>query len=107
MIDFIQVVTTVPHKEDGLRLGRLLVQQHLVACVQIDGPIVSVYRWQGEIEEASEYRVTFKSRCSLFAKLEALVAEHHPYEVPELIATPVVHCSHHYQQWLDGELQNG
>ncbi len=107
MTEFIQVVTSVACKEDGERLGRLLVAERLAACVQISGPMQSVYRWQGEIEEASEYRVTIKSRTTLFGRLETMLAAHHPYEVPEIIATPLVRCSAPYQQWLEEELSRG
>lgn len=107
MTEFIQVVTTVEHKEDGVRLGRLLVAERLAACVQISGPVESIYRWQGQIEEASEYRVTLKSRESLFPKLAEILQAHHPYDVPEIIATPLARCSALYQQWLEEELSHG
>jgi periplasmic divalent cation tolerance protein len=104
MSEFIQVVTTVEHREDGERIARLVVAERLAACVQISGPMLSVYPWQGQIEEAHEYRVTLKSRRTLFAQLEKILEANHPYDVPEIIATPLVCCSKQYQQWLEDSL---
>ena len=106
MSDFIQVVTTVPTKDEGMSLGRMLVGQRLVACMQIAGPVTSVYRWQGKIEEATEYTVTLKTRASLFAKIVEMVEGLHSYDVPEIIGTPLGDCSGRYLQWLEGELQD-
>ncbi len=107
MSDFIQVVTTVEHEEDGARLAHLAVGEGLAACVQIAGPILSVYRWQGEIEQANEYQVVLKSRMALFAQLEKLLVASHPYDVPEIIATPLVACGALYEQWLEDALPHG
>ncbi len=105
--ELIQVNTTVEHQEDGIRLGRLLVEERLAACVQIMGPIVSIYRWQGKIEETLEYRLSIKSHESLFSKIAALITANHPYELPEIVATPLSCCSAQYREWLLGELQYG
>lgn len=107
MSELIQVNTTVEQQADGVRLGRLLVEERLAACVQITGPIVSIYRWQGKIEETQEYRLSVKSHARIFAKIAALITANHPYELPEIVATPLSCCSTPYQEWLLGELQHG
>lgn len=106
MVEMIEVVTTVEKKQDGVRLARLLVEKRLAACVQLSEPILSIYRWQGKVEEASEYRLTLKSRRSLFTQIVDLLESHHSYEVPEIIATSLVECSSSYEGWLLGELQD-
>lgn len=107
MTEYIQVTTTVSSKKEGVQLAHLLVDQKLVACGQVSGPIVSVYRWQGVLEEAIEFRLTMKSRRSLFAKLVKTIEAHHSYDLPELISTTITGCSEKYEQWLDGELVDG
>lgn len=107
MTEYILVYTTVENKEDGIRLGRLLVAQKLVACVQISDLILSIYRWQGRLEQGEEYRMSMKTRADLFAEIEVFMGQHHPYEIAELIATPLCHCSKTYQKWLCGELKHG
>jgi periplasmic divalent cation tolerance protein len=106
MVEIIEVATTVSSKKDGACLARLLVEKRLAACVQLSEPVLSVYRWQGKVEEAMECRLTIKSRRTLFAQIVDLLERHHPYDVPEIIATSLVECSPAYQDWLVGELQN-
>lgn len=104
MADYIQVVTTTEHKEDALAIARRLVEERLAACVQIVGPITSTYRWQGKIETADEWQCWAKSRGELYEKIEAAIRRLHPYDVPEIIALPVVAGSSSYLKWLDEEV---
>ena len=106
MTELIQVVTTVDSKAEGVRLGHLLVEGRLAACVQIVGPVVSIYRWQGVIEEGQEYQLHIKSHAGLLAKLEAVIQANHSYDVPEILTTSLCGCSYSYQQWLLGELSH-
>lgn len=96
----LQVTTTTGDRELAERIARTLVERRLAACVQIGGPITSVYRWQGAIETAEEYTCTAKTIEERFAEVEAVVAELHPYDTPELIATPITHASAAYAAWL-------
>ncbi len=105
MDEIIQVVTTTGSRADAERIGRELIERRLAACVQIDGPIASIYLWQGAIESADEWRLTIKSLGSLFPQLEAAVRSLHTYETPEIMATEVVGISDAYEQWLRAELQ--
>jgi periplasmic divalent cation tolerance protein len=105
MTDFIQVVTTTDSREDADRIARALVEQRVAGCVQILGPISSTYRWQGEIETAEEWLCLIKSRRDRYPDLEQAIQELHSYDVPEILATPVVAGSAAYLQWLADELR--
>jgi len=105
MTHFIQVVTTTETKANAQAIARALVEKRLAACVQIIGPITSTYRWQGKIEMAEEWMCLIKSRRDLYEALEEAIREVHPYDVPEILAVPVVAGSRDYLVWLDGELQ--
>jgi len=102
---FIQVITTTPNRAQARRLARALVEQKLAACVQIVGPIESVYRWKGKIEKAREFICYIKTARQMFSKLEKAIKKYHPYETPEIIALPIVASSKDYVQWLRKETQ--
>lgn len=104
MPEFIQVVTTVEHRDEAERIGRTLVDERLAACVQISGPITSTYRWHGNIETTEEWQCTAKSRRDLFEQIEQTIRRLHSYETPEIIATAISAGSEAYLTWLDGEL---
>ena len=105
MTHFIQVVTTTETKANAQAIARALVEKRLAACVQIIGPITSTYRWQGKIEMAEEWMCLIKSRRDLYEALEEAIREVHPYDVPEILAVPVVAGGRDYLEWLDGELK--
>ncbi|ADV46719.1 divalent-cation tolerance protein CutA [Nitratifractor salsuginis] len=96
------VVTTTETKEHAEFLARTLLEARLGTCVQII-PIHSLYRWQGAIESAGEYRLEIKTLLRCYPALERLILRHHPYETPEIIALPVVEGSAGYLEWLEGE----
>ncbi len=99
----IVVMTTFEKREDADRVARALVERRLAACVQILGPMTSIYRWKGKVETAGELLCLIKTRRALFPQVEKAVAELHPYEVPELIALPVEMGGARYLKWLDAE----
>ncbi len=92
---------SAPTAEVAENIARRLVEKRLAACVQIVGPIRSIYRWQGKIEEEPEVLLLLKSRRDLLPSIAGLLDELHPYDVPELIATPIVGGSSAYLGWLD------
>ena len=100
MTGYIHVHTTTASKEDAERIAQALVERRLAACVQVLGPITSVYRWQDKLETSSEWLCLAKSRQSLYAALEAAILELHSYEVPEIVAVPIVSGSASYLHWL-------
>jgi periplasmic divalent cation tolerance protein len=105
MSDYIQVVTTTERREDADRIARTLVDERLAACVQVVGPISSTYRWRGAIETTQEWQCWAKSRRDLYDEIEQTIRGIHPYEVPEILAVPVLHGSVSYLAWLDGEVR--
>lgn len=103
--DYIQVFTTVEKKEDAEKIANVAVEKRLAGCVQILGPIKSTYWWKGKIENADEYLCIIKSKKSLYAELEKVIKDIHPYETPEIIAIPIVTGYQGYLKWLGGELK--
>ncbi len=104
MTDYIEVITTTEKREDADRIARSLVEDRLAACVQIDGPITSTYRWNDRIETGQEWRCVVKSRRDLFERVERAIRVMHPYDVPQILAVPILAGSPDYLAWLDGEL---
>ena len=84
-------------------MARSLVEKQLAFCVQIAGPVVSVYRWHGKIEQQQELILTAKIHRHRYAEVAAWLEQHHSYEVPEIIAVPVTKVSTPYLQWALGE----
>jgi len=104
---FVQITTTTEKREDAERIARLLVEGRLAACVQIVGPIKSVYRWKGAVETAEEYLCLAKTRSDLYEAVEAAILDAHPYEVPEIVAVPIIAGSASYLAWLKAETASG
>lgn len=107
MSGFIQLQTTVAGSEEAEALARQLLEQRLVACVQIVGPMTSLYWWQGAIDHSREYLCVMKTRAGLFDRVVAEISNRHQYETPEIIATPIVAGSTGYLAWLAAELADG
>ncbi len=98
---YVQVLTAVDSEEQARGLARALVEARLAACVQVLGPVASVYRWQGRIEEAREWLCLAKTRRALYGRVEAFIRERHTYEVPEIIEVPISSGSERYLAWLE------
>lgn len=96
-----QVTTTLPDSDAADRLARILVRERLAACAQIAGPISSIYRWQGTVEQASECYCHLKTTAERLPALRARIRELHPYEVPEIIAVPIVDGDASYLRWIE------
>lgn len=103
MTDILLVTTTVAERADADRLARLMVEQHLAACAQIER-IDSVYRWQGALQQEAEWRVEFKTTEARYAALEAALLAAHPYEVPAVVAVPTHTVSVAYAGWVKAEI---
>jgi len=100
MSEFVQITTTTGARHDAEQIASELVSRRLAACVQISGPIVSTFRWQAKIETAEEWVCTAKTTLAQLSGIEKLFVEIHPYEVPEVIATPIVEGSAAYLKWI-------
>lgn len=104
-MSYLQVVTTLPTKVAAQKLAVFLVGKKLTACVQVVGPIQSVYKWKGKIEEASEYLCIIKTKSELYPLLERAILKLHPYEVPEILAIPIIRGHKAYLSWLAKEVR--
>jgi periplasmic divalent cation tolerance protein len=93
--------TTVANRADADRLAAGCVAQNLAVCVQIDGPIVSHYRWKGQDERAEEFRLTFKCLPPTLDSLQAFVLANHPYDTPEWLAVPAAQVGEKYLSWAE------
>ena len=102
-VNILELTTTTETQEQAQELARRLVHARLAACVQVAGPIHSVYRWQGEICESAEYRLTAKSTPQRQGPLLDFVKSVHPYETPEILVH-VVQVSEEYAQWLSEQV---
>lgn len=102
----IEVTVTAP-KEVAQRLARIVVEESLVACAQLSGPVASTYRWQGELETADEWYCRLKTTERRLPALVARIRGLHPYEVPEIIATPIVDGNPDYLAWIEAEVNGG
>ena len=99
------VLTNAPDRDAARELADGLVSARLAACVNVLAECISVYRWKGAVETASETPMLIKTRAELFAQVKAFILEHHPYEVPEVIALSVSDGSSDYLEWLVQETQ--
>jgi len=105
MTDKIVVLCTCGSDEEAAKLARLLVESRVAACVSVAGAVQSVYRWNGAVETSTERLLIIKSSRTLFEKLRAALEKHHSYEVPEILALPVIDGSEAYLNWLEAELR--
>jgi periplasmic divalent cation tolerance protein len=100
MPDFIQVFMTAEKREEAENIARAMVEKRLAACAQLLGPIKSTYWWEDKIERSDEWLCIMKTQKDLFEKLEKAIREMHPYDVPEIVALPIVAGSQDYLKWL-------
>lgn len=100
--DLMVVLITAGSEEEAHKIAGLLVNKRKAACVNIVPGVHSLFRWQGGIDSARESLLLVKTRSSLLAEIIRLVREIHSYEVPEIIALPVIGGSEDYLRWLDG-----
>ena len=104
MTDKIVVLSTCASADEAGRIARALVEKRLAACVNVVAGVRSVYRWKGAVEEEAEVLLVIKSSRALFAQLRIELERMHSYEVPEVVAVPIVEGSERYLAWMDREL---
>ena len=98
---YVQVFVTIGKREEAEGIVREVVSRRLAACGQVAGPITSTYWWDGKIEQSQEWLCILKTRSDLYDALEQAVKGLHPYEVPEIVAVPLVRGNREYLAWLD------
>ncbi len=99
-VKYVMVMTTVASRKDADAVAGKVVANRLAACVQ-QMPVRSVYRWKGKVESANEILLTMKTRAGLQAKLISFIKTMHSYDVPEIIAVPIVTGFRGYFDWID------
>ena len=103
MTEYVQVLTTVSTEEEARRIAADLLDRRLAACVQVVGPILSRYRWQGKVEQGREWQCLAKTEAGLYEEVEAAIRGIHSYDEPEIIATPIAAGSAGYLAWVSSE----
>ncbi len=98
--DYIIVLVTIANKQEAEKIAQHLINDKLIACVNIIGPVTSLFRWSENVEHSDEYLMLMKSRQDLFDRLTEVVKTMHSYEVPEILALPIVDGSRTYLDWL-------
>jgi len=95
-----QVTTTLPDRAAAERVGSVLVEERWAACAQVVGPVESTYRWQGNVERATEWYCHLKTTLARAPGLRARLRELHPYDTPEIVAVPLVDGDPDYFAWV-------
>ena len=100
MTDFIEIEITCPDMASAEAVARACVEAGLAACANIRPGLHSIYRWQGRVEAEAEVGLTLKTRAALFDAVCEAVRQEHPYEVPAIVAVPLVAVAPAYAAWL-------
>ncbi|MBM4255264.1 MAG: divalent-cation tolerance protein CutA [Deltaproteobacteria bacterium] len=103
MTDAILILVTAGSESEAEKIAQTLVEEWLAACVNIVNPIRSIYRWEGKVQDDHEWLLVIKTQHSHFAAVDAHVRTLHSYQVPEVIALPIVEGSEKYVGWIRGE----
>jgi periplasmic divalent cation tolerance protein len=107
MTDKILVLVTCGSRTEARKIARALVGQRLAACVsEIGVPVASTYRWKGKVKSAREFLLLIKTSRRRFAAVRNVVRELHSYEVPEIIALPIVAGSRAYLDWIAASVKS-
>ncbi len=101
MSQFITITTTSDDRDGLKEIAHRLIEERLAACCQLIGPHTSIYRWQDQVETATEWMCLIKTKTDLYEAVEARIRALHTYEIPEIIATPIEKGHEGYLQWID------
>ncbi|MGI2258911.1 divalent-cation tolerance protein CutA [Shewanella sp. GXUN23E] len=104
--DYLLVMTTCPSLAVAKQLANMVVDGQLAACVQISGPITSCYVWQDKVCEDQEFSLHIKCLASCYQALEQALTAQHPYEVPQIIAVPIIRGLPAYLEWIKENSQS-
>ena len=106
MSHYLVVIMTTSTKREATKIIQCLLEERLIACANIIGPVSSLFWWKDKIDEATEFLVLMKSSRKLFDKLSKRVKEIHSYEVPEVLALPILKGLPSYLSWLEANLRS-
>jgi len=105
MTELLLIRVTCPRQRVARAIADEAVESRAAACANIEGPMASTYRWKGVVEQAFEFILWLKAPEANFAKIEAIVKAHHPYEVPAIVALGVTHANTPYQAWVEANTE--
>ena len=103
-MDYTLVMVTASSREEAEKIATTLLERKLIACANILGPVSSRFWWQGKIDSAEEYMIFMKTKRELFDQVADNVKQLHSYEVPEIIALPIVEGAKPYLEWINSNL---
>ena len=103
--DPVTLYVTVPSKEEGIRIGHVLVKESLAACANVMDNVTSVFAWQGETQEASEAILFAKTRAGLVEDAIATINKEHEYDCPCVVALPIIGGNADFIDWIKSETQ--
>jgi len=103
-LDYTLVMVTASSREEAEKIATTLLERKLIACANILGPVSSRFWWQGKIDSAEEYIIFMKTKRELFDQVADSVKQLHSYEVPEIIALPIVEGAKPYLEWINSSL---
>lgn len=100
MTDHVLIRITCPAQRVADEIADQAIEKRFAACANIEGPVTSTYRWKGVVEHAFEFVLWLKAPAANFGKIEALVVEIHPYDLPAVVALPCLQMNAAYEAWL-------
>ena len=103
---YVVILVTTSSKSEAETIAQDLLENKLIACANIIGPVSSHFHWEKKVERAEEYLVLIKSRLDLFDAVSDRVKALHSYETPEILALPLVAVSKAYFDWLETSLRS-
>ena len=104
-VELLIVVTTFASMKDAKKMAHQLIESRLVACVQIQEGVHSIYRWEGKICEGNEVLLSAKTVADKWVDIAQYIQSHHPYEWPEVIAYAPEKYEAHYGKWVESEVK--
>ncbi|MBU1863610.1 MAG: divalent-cation tolerance protein CutA [Candidatus Omnitrophica bacterium] len=104
-MDYIIILTTFPNKDEASKVAQCLLEARAVACANIIDTISSRFWWQGKIDNASETLLIAKTEKTYFSRVESIIKKHHSYDVPEIIALPILDGSKDYLDWISESIE--
>jgi len=98
---YIIILVTTKDKQEAEKISQSLLKDHLIVCANIVAPVTSFFHWQSEVNKAEECLIIMKSRKDLFPQIAERVKDVHIYEVPEILALPIIEGSEPYLDWMN------
>lgn len=103
MTDYVLVFITASSEKEGEKISSALVKERLAACVSMIGGMRSTFRWKGQVSAEQEVLLIAKTKDRLFERLKKRVLELHSYDVPEIVASPILAGFEKYLNWIEDE----